>query len=120
MNEKPDWLPSLLITSGGFFTVLYFINMFNELQASHEQSSGFLSAFSGLALLLSGPLIIPLFMGGVVAILGVISFWKQHLGLAVAALILAFVLLNWVGSILSAVGAIVGVFFWRKRAVDRE
>lgn len=118
MNRKIGWLPSLLIISGGLYTIFYSIQLFYETKELFEQSSGLLRAFSAVQFGLSGSLILPIIIGSIVAMIGAYSFWKPHVFLALISLIIVTLMLNWVGCILSITGAIMGIVIWRKQSVD--
>ncbi|KAB8126078.1 hypothetical protein F9U64_20815 [Gracilibacillus oryzae] len=119
MKQKITWIPSIFITSGGVITIIHFIQLINELEDSYEQSEGFLRAMNGFLLMISGSFIIPLIMGGITVVIGIITIWKRHIALAAISLIFSILMLNWIGCILSIGGAVLGFVMWREQ-VDRE
>lgn len=92
----------------------------NETMQIFEKSSGLMRVLSGTALALSGSLILPMLFGGIITVIGIITIWKRHIGLAVVSLLLAIVLMNWVGVILTIIGSILGFILWREHPVVKE
>ena len=121
MSKKFGWIPSLLLMSGGLYTIFYFNHLINEIiQLYDETNFALVRALSGVVLAFSGSLFLPMSFGGIIAVIGLITIWKRYIGLAAISLILATLLLNWVGSILAITGAILGFIMWREQPLKDE
>ncbi|MCJ7842475.1 hypothetical protein MUB24_16525 [Lederbergia sp. NSJ-179] len=120
MNFIVRWFPGSFVMTGGLFTIYHFIMMIKETEEAHAQQSGpLLVALTGFTLLLSGSLIVPLFFGAIVALIGFIMLWKTNLALSFSTLILSLVLLNWIGFFLSFSGSLVGLICWGRNGNKR-
>ncbi|WP_249870759.1 hypothetical protein [Oceanobacillus saliphilus] len=120
MHKKLNWIPGLLIMAGGLYTIHYIDVFIKETHQMLEQSIGLMRGLAAVTLALSGGLIFPLVMGGIVGIIGAITIWKKNFFLALISLIFAATLLNWVGSILCCIGGITGMIMWRKQLHDDD
>lgn len=124
MNKKISWIPSLLIISGGLYTIFYLNHLLNELQQFEEETSGFglgfLHAIAEVTLAFSYLMIFPLAIAGIITVIGIITIWKQYVGLAAITLIMALILMNWIGCILVIIGSISGLVTWGKQPVKQS
>lgn len=124
MNKKFSWIPSLLIISGGLYTIFYLNHLLNELQQFEEETSdfglGFLHAIVEVTLAFSNLMIFPLAIAGIITVIGIVTIWKKYAGLAAITLIMALILMNWIGCILVVIGSISGLVMWGKQPVKQS
>src|SRR5699024_6039872 len=117
VNRVTGWISSLFILSGALYTIYYFNNLLEEKQELYEQSTGFVKLFYGASHSIDEALFsIPITIGSLLAIIGIITLWERDVFFAYLSVFLAIFSLNLIGSLLSLIGTIIGFVVWRKQS----
>lgn len=121
MGKVIQVLSSLLIMSGGVYTIYYYLEALRKIREKSVSSITFFAEIQGAFDAIDQDLYkIPIIIGGLVVLLGILSMWKWQLAASIISFMLALLMFNWLGVMLSLIGSTMGIVLWGKRAYAQQ
>lgn len=113
-------VPGLLILLGGLYTIWHFHQEIEKAKEQYEESHPLLKPLSGLVLAASGSMSFLMILGGIVAFIGFILVVKPFFIVTFFTFILAFCMMNWIGSALALIGSVMGFIYFCKNLKNHD